>query len=223
MFPNTRQNVANALPFVIKPYRDKYYDHRVLTCCDHGGRPADDLAARRPRHALALVVVLAEELLHVVPGDVHHGLHVAHAGLRVHEVGDHGRHGFFQPVAVALEVHGERVRGAARQRGRLPLDRIRIHRLLQEYRQLDGHVQAGRRHRLHQRLAARQVRPLVHVDAAAAADARIRYGNPEARWNDKNIRDAIRLDVFMHVISYVCFYFFFRHRICRPKNLPNVF
>jgi len=140
----------------------------VLTSHDHVGRSADDLAPRSPRHALALVVVLSEILLHVVPGNVDDCLHVPDAGLRVHEVGDRGTHRVFYPVAVAPEVHGERVRSPASERGWFTFDHVRVHRLFEKYRKLDGSVQTGRRHRVHESVATRQVRPLVDFSTTAA-------------------------------------------------------
>jgi len=140
----------------------------VLTSHDHVGWSADNLAARSPRHALALVVVLSEILLHVVPCDVDDGLHVSDSGLRVHEVGDHGTHSVFDPVAVAPEVHGQRVRSSASERRWFTFDHVRVHWLFEEYRKLDGSVQAGRRHRVHESVTARQVRPLVDFSTTAA-------------------------------------------------------
>lgn len=125
--------------------------------------------------------MLAEVFLHVVSGDVHDGLHVPDTGLRVHKVRDHRRHGrVVHAVAVAPKVHGERVRRATRERGRFAFDHVRVDRLLKEYRQLYRRVQAGRRHRMHQRVAARQVRSFVRVRAALSATARVRR-QPERR------------------------------------------
>ena len=57
----------------------------VLTGILHGGGAGADLASGRPRVARALEL-LAEELLHVLPGHVHRRLDVADAVVRVHEL-----------------------------------------------------------------------------------------------------------------------------------------
>jgi len=136
--------------------------------------------------------VFAEILFHVVPGDVHDGLHVPDARLRVHEVGHRRRHCLVHPVAVAPEVHGERVRRPARERGRFAFDHVRVHRLLEEYRQLYRRVQTGRGHRVHERFAARQIRALVGVTAARRfrrqSDARCNTNIPRRGYRRSNNR-----------------------------------
>jgi len=151
----------------------------VLTSHDHVGWSADDLATWSPRHTLALVVVLSEVLLHVVPGDVDDCLHIPDAGLRVYEVGDHGTHRVFDPVAIAPEVHGQGVRSPASEYSWFTFDHVRVHWLFKKYRKLDGSVQTGRRHWVHESVAARQVRPLVDFSTTAA---RFRWW-PETGWN----------------------------------------
>lgn len=139
----------------------------VLTSHDHVGRSADDFAARSPRYTLALVVVLSEILLHVIPGDVDDCLHIPNAGLRIYKVGDQGTHRVFDSVAVAPEVHGQGVRSPASEHSWFTFDHIRVHRLFKEYRKLDGSVQTGRRHWVHESVTARQVRPLIDFTTAA--------------------------------------------------------
>lgn len=140
----------------------------VLTSYDHVGRPADDLSTRCPRHTLTLVVVLAEILLHVIPGDVDHDFHVPDTGLWVHEFGQRRCHGVVvHPVAITPKVHGQRVRSLTREHGRFTLDHVRVDGFLEEYRQLYRRVKTGRRHRMHERFATRQIRPFVSVTAAA--------------------------------------------------------
>lgn len=105
-----RESVSKS-PLKLKKKENPYYRSAtvtlVLTCHHHVGRPADDFAPGSPRHALTLIVVLAKVFLHVIPGDVDDGLHVAHAGLRVHEVRDQRFHrGVVHAVTVAPEIHG---------------------------------------------------------------------------------------------------------------------
>ena len=93
------------------------------------------------RHAGAVVVT--EELLDLVPGDLDGGLGEPDAGLRVHVV-LHVR--VRLDVIVALEVDAQRVRNLALELGRLRLDDECVRRLLHEDGQgVVGRVPGGQR------------------------------------------------------------------------------
>ena len=84
----------------------------VLTCVSDERVPGEPAVLARDGDARAVVV--AEELLHLVSGDLDPGLSVPDAGLRFHVVLDGG---IREDERVALEVHRERVRHAAAEGG----------------------------------------------------------------------------------------------------------